>query len=135
MALLSSSLVIPQEICGLICEDPSLAQSDLYALCLVSRAFREEAERILNIYLVDLRGKRNIRAFCEKIIASRYLANSLDTLIIHMPPEGNLNKMIDTLIVAPERKSAVKSSWYIASCHLKRLRCSAKIIQALFIRM
>jgi hypothetical protein len=76
MALLSSSLVIPQEICGLICEDPSLAQSDLYALCLVSRAFREEAERILNIYLVNLRGKRNIRAFCEKIIASRYLANS-----------------------------------------------------------
>lgn len=94
MAMLSDSPsgpghIIPQEICGLICQDSVLTQPDLYALSLVSRAFREEAQRLLYIS-VKLGSKRNIKSFCGKIIAYPYLIEPLDKLVIHMPPQGDL---------------------------------------------
>jgi len=84
-----SPFTFPHEICGIICQDPVLERHDLHALCLVSRGFRDEAERLL--YVVShVRGARNIKSFCISLARRPHLALRVRKLILCMPPQMDL---------------------------------------------
>ncbi|KAF8969020.1 hypothetical protein BDZ97DRAFT_1797420 [Flammula alnicola] len=83
------NLVLPQEICGIICQDPALARCDLHALCAVSRAFRDEAERLLYVS-ARLRGTRGIKSFCIAVIRRPHLALRIRKIMLLMPPQMDL---------------------------------------------
>lgn len=85
----NSVKILPQEICGLICQDPTLTRPDLFSLGAVSRAFRDEAERFLYTS-ARLRGKRKIKSFCVSVIRRPFLAVRLRQLVLFMPPQLDL---------------------------------------------
>ncbi len=85
----NSIKILPQEICGLICQDPILTRRDLFSLCAVSRAFRDESERFLYTS-ARLRGTRKIKSFCVSVIRRPFLAVRLRQLVLYMPPQLDL---------------------------------------------
>ena len=89
MILSPSSFTFPQEICGIICQDPVLERHDLHALCLVSRGFRDEAERLLYV-VAHVRGARNIKSFCISLARRPHLALRMRKLMLYMPPQMDL---------------------------------------------
>lgn len=81
--------LLPQEICGLICQDSALTRRDLSSLRAVSRAFCDEAERLLYTS-ARLRGTRKIKSFCMSVIRKPFLAVRLRQLTLFMPPQLDL---------------------------------------------
>ncbi|PPQ93084.1 hypothetical protein CVT25_003116 [Psilocybe cyanescens] len=80
---------IPQELCGIICQDPVLENQDLHNLCAVSRNFRAEAERLL-CTSVRLRDTHRIKVFCIAVARRPYLALRTKSLTLRLPPQLNL---------------------------------------------
>ncbi|KAF8634175.1 hypothetical protein AX15_001040 [Amanita polypyramis BW_CC] len=80
---------LPLEICGLICQQPSLNRKDLRTLCSVSCSFRAEAERLLYTH-VCLRSLLHIRAWCVSLATRPHLAVRVQFLSLSMPPSVDL---------------------------------------------
>ena len=91
MAMIASPppCTFPQEICGIICQDPVLDRRDLRALCFVSRGFRDEAERLLYV-AARVRGARRIRSFCVSLAWRPHLALRVRKLMLFMPLQMDL---------------------------------------------
>ncbi|KIM35878.1 hypothetical protein M413DRAFT_324460 [Hebeloma cylindrosporum] len=97
----SSPFTFPQEICGIICQDPVLGRDDLHALCLVSRTFRDEAERLLYV-AARVRGALKIKSFCVSLARRPHRALRMHKLMLWMPPQmdleaDDLSRIMNTL--------------------------------------
>jgi len=89
MTVSPSPCTFPQEICGIICQDPVLDRRDLRALCFISRGFRDEAERLLYV-AARVRGARRIKSFCVSLAWRPHLALRVRKLMLFMPPQMDL---------------------------------------------
>jgi hypothetical protein len=78
--------VIPPEICGIICQDIDLTKYDLLVLYAVSRAFREEAQRILYSSVL-LNDRVQLKSFCISVLRQPYLVRGMRKLVLVMPSE------------------------------------------------
>ena len=62
------ALILPPEICSLICTCPLLSQSDLHALWHVSRSFCAEGERMLYTSVdIPTPSRRSLMSWCTTI--------------------------------------------------------------------
>uniref|UniRef100_A0A8H7XNT3 Uncharacterized protein n=1 Tax=Psilocybe cubensis TaxID=181762 RepID=A0A8H7XNT3_PSICU len=86
---MSGPVILPQELCGIICQDPALDNADLHNLCFVSHNFRAEAERLLYTS-VRLRDTRRIKSYCLSVARRPYLALRTKSLTLRLPPQLNL---------------------------------------------
>ncbi|KAF9484980.1 hypothetical protein BDN70DRAFT_871983 [Pholiota conissans] len=82
-----STIIIPQEVCGIICQDEVLTQRDLYALCNLSQAFHAEAEPML-YSSVHLELTNKIRPFCRTVILRPHLIKRTRKLVLILPPQS-----------------------------------------------
>ncbi|KAF9474157.1 hypothetical protein BDN70DRAFT_936866 [Pholiota conissans] len=78
------SLLIPLEICGIICQAADFTQCDLRSLSLISRAFNAEANHLLYAS-VTLWNYDHIISFCHTITRKPRMINPLHTLAMYMP--------------------------------------------------
>ena len=84
-------LILPPEICSLICTSPLLSHSDLLALCHVSRSFRAEAERILYTSInLPTPSRRALNSWCTSLIRRPHLGARIQTLSLTMPSQTSL---------------------------------------------
>jgi len=79
------SPTLPQEICAIISQDPCLQAPDLYSICLVSRSFHAEVERILYVDAC-VKGKRHIKSFCNSVVRRPYIALRIKKMQLYIPP-------------------------------------------------
>ncbi|KAM6494068.1 hypothetical protein JOM56_010429 [Amanita muscaria] len=91
-------MTLPQEVCGLICQQPFLSKKDLRTLCSVSYSFRDEAERLLYT-TVRLRTLRHIRTWCVSLGSRPHLAPRVRLLSFSMPPAAILEAADYSLLV------------------------------------
>ena len=84
-------LILPPEICSLICTSPLLSHSDLLALCHVSRSFRAEAERILYTSInLPTPSRRALNSWCTSLIRRPHLGARIQSLSLTMPSQTSL---------------------------------------------
>ena len=85
------ALILPPEICSLICTSPLLSQSDLHALCHVSRSFHAEAERMLYTSVdIPTPSRRSLMSWCTSLTRRPHLASRITTLSLTMPAQMSL---------------------------------------------
>ncbi|KAF8158527.1 hypothetical protein B0H34DRAFT_807993 [Crassisporium funariophilum] len=149
MAILSTLTreALPAEIQGLICQHSRARFRTLFQLCLVSRTFRAEAERVL-YERVRLPKTKNIRAWCIALQSRPKLAVRVNDLILYMPParlDGSDNMVdfrllsntlrlcgnLETLSIFPREGGELYSSAqaWILDGHTFRLR---KLVNSYF---
>ena len=84
-------LILPPEICSLICISPLLSHSDLLTLCHVSRSFRAEAERILYTSInIPTPSRRALNSWCTSLTRRPHLGARITTLSLTMPSQTSL---------------------------------------------
>ncbi|EDR13147.1 uncharacterized protein LACBIDRAFT_322616 [Laccaria bicolor S238N-H82] len=84
-------LILPPEICSLICTSPLLSHSDLLALCHVSRSFRAEAERILYTSInLPTPSRRALNSWCTSLVRRPHLGARIHSLSLTMPSQTSL---------------------------------------------
>lgn len=85
------TLILPPEIYSVICTCPLLSQSDLHALCHVSRSFHSEAERKLYTSVdIPTPSRRSLISWCTTLARRPHLAPRITTLSLTMPAQTSL---------------------------------------------
>ncbi|KAF9484978.1 hypothetical protein BDN70DRAFT_871982 [Pholiota conissans] len=105
-----STITLPQEVCGIICQDEVLAHRDLYALCNLSRAFHVEAEPML-YSSVHLQLMDKIRPFCRTVLHRPHLIKRTHKLVLILPLQS----------IEPDDLSEIKKTLHL-STNLRDLR-------------
>ena len=80
----------PPEICSLICQHPILERLDLNAICFISHAFRNEAQRELSYRFPILRGASRVKAWCLSLKCRPHLAKDIKGLVLLLPQPSAL---------------------------------------------
>ena len=75
----------PPEICSLICQDSILERLDLNAICFISHAFRNEAQRELSRCFPCLRDDSHVKAWCLSLKRRPRLAKKIRGLALLLP--------------------------------------------------
>ena len=73
------------EVCSLICQDPILERLDLYSICFISHAFRNEAQREISFRFPCLRGVMRVKAWCLSLQSSPHIATNVKGLVLLLP--------------------------------------------------
>ncbi|KAJ6507387.1 hypothetical protein C8R47DRAFT_1066242 [Mycena vitilis] len=107
------SLNIPPEVCSLICA-AVVHRAELATLCRTSRAFRDEAQRILYRRVNLGHQTRQLKSLALAVTRHSHLAERVHTLVLRLP---------ETLKLSPLDGSRIKDT--LGACiNLKELRVS-----------